>query len=331
MLSPLLSRCLATGRASFNARVAEMRQRQPGLDSACFAGFLADTLDPLAQAVDAHDPERSLAFVDQAYDVALTLVAQGLAGAGARLPWVDPLWREVLPRCAPVLATAPTEVLGSLSNAVVQLASVDGVRVAQWLQDMQASVGLARDLPQLRAIALLQAWRAGMAHYRSGALQAAAVLPEPARLAVLQAAADRPWPQVLLDHQASPWWDEARAGMRTEPVQVGDFSGFGGSFAQPPQVRARGDGFVARSGDRHVWLTADAHGAVLLPATAAEFESCTDEDNGEVRVQGSQLHTGRRSIALDLPADGVALACTTHTIAVTSPYTHRVLLVPREA
>lgn len=331
MLSPVLSRCLAAGRAAFNARVAEMRTRQPGLDTQAFAAFLADALDPLAQAVDAHDPERSMAFVDEAFDVALTLVAHSLAGPAARLPWVGALWRQVLPHYVGLLAQAPTPVLGSLSNAVVQLGAVDGVRLPDWLAAMQAHAGQVQDVAQLRGVAQVQAWRAGMAQYRTSALQVAATLPEPLRLALLQAAPGRTWAQVLGDHHASPWWHEAHGAPAQASVAVGAFTGFGGAFTEPPQVRAQADGFVVRSGERHLWLTADAHGAVLLPATAAEFAAAGPGVHAGVRLDGDRLLAGTRVVPLDVPTEGLALASNAHTAAITSPYTHGVLLVPLAA
>ena len=47
-----------------------------------------------------------------------------------------------------------------------------------------------------------------------------------------------------------------------------------------------------------------------------------------VRLDGATVHVGARSIALDLPAGDIALAANAHTLAITSPWTHAIRLLP---
>ena len=321
MISPAFASILAGGRAQFNARAAEARRRFPSLDMAAFGAFLQDGVDPLVASVAAAAPERAGGATLAAYDMALELVGHGLAGPAAKNPFLNTVWRELAPSFAPLLATAPVDVLGMLSNAAIHLGAVAGARPAQWQAGMAAVAPQVGSVAQLRAVGQVLAWRAGVAHFRQGALAAADTLPPALALAAFGEPGAH-WPQVHAQLMDYPWRGNA------EGREFGSFSGLGGAFGTPPQVRATKDGFVVRSAERHYLLVADAYGAVLHSATAQEFEQAQTGMPADVRLEGATLHIGARSIALDLPAGDIALAANAHTLAITSPWTHAIRLLP---
>ncbi len=321
MISPAFASILASGRAQFNARALEARRRFPSLDMAAFGAFLHDGVDPLVVSVAAAAPERAGGATLAAYDMALELVGHGLAGPAAKNPFLNTVWRELAPQFSPLLATAPVEVLGMLSNAAIHIGGVAGARPAQWQRELAALAPQLTSVAQLRAVGQVLAWRAGVAHFRQGALAAADTLPPALALAAFGEPGAQ-WPQVraqLLDY---PWRGNA------EGREFGSFTGLGGAFGTPPQVRATKDGFVVRSAERHYLLVADAYGAVLHSATAQEFEQATTGVPADVRLDGATLQIGARRIALDLPAGDIALAANAHTLAITSPWTHAIRLLP---
>ncbi len=325
-ISPPLAQVLAAGRRQFNQRVEETRRRTPGFDSAAFAGFVQQQLDPVVAAVATVAPARTAAVTLAAYDIGLVLCAQGLGGPGARSPWLNELWRSLLPRLAVQIAEQPHDLLGALSNAAVHLGTVDGARPAQWIE-LMAQLGPGCESPaQVLALGKVAAWRAGMAHVRAGSLQAASALPEPLQRAVLQAPADTAlevWRSTL---ESEPW---AGPEPRPQGWTLGDFTGFGGRFATPPELRVSPAGLLVRSGDRHFLAMADACGAVLMAATAQEFDQGrTPQKPASVRLRGSVLQIGGRPLTLDLPEEGLVLAGTAHTLAIASPYSHALRLVP---
>ena len=321
MISPAFASILASGRAQFNARAVEARRRFPSLDMAAFGAFLHDGVDPLVVAVAAAAPERLGGATLAAYDMALELVGHGLAGPAAKNSFLNTVWRELAPSFAPLLATAPVEVLGMLSNAAIHMASVAGARPAQWQRELAALAAQIATVAQLRAVGQVLAWRAGVAHFRLGGLAAADTLPPALALAAFGEPAAH-WPQVHAQLLANPWRGNA------EGREFGSFSGLGGAFGTPPQVRATKDGFVVRSAERHYLLVADACGAVLHSATAQEFEQASNEQPSSVRVDGASLHIGARSIVLDVPPGDIAIAANAHTVAITSPWTHAIRLLP---
>lgn len=321
MISPAFAAILASGRAQFNGRAAEARRRFPALDMTAFGAFLHDGVDPLVAAVAAAAPERAGSVTLAAYDMALELVGHGLAGPAAKNPFLNTVWRELAPSFAPLLAAAPVEVLGMLSNAAIHLGAVAAARPAQWQRELAALAPQVATVAQLRAVGQVLAWRAGVAHFRQGALAAADTLPPALALAAFGEPGAQ-WAQVHAQLMANPWRGNA------DGREFGSFTGLGGDFGTPPQVRATPDGFVVRSAERHYLLVADAYGAVLHGATAQEFELAQTSVPASVRLDDATVHVGARGIALDLPPGNIALAANAHTLAITSPWTHAIRLLP---
>ncbi len=321
MISPVFAAILASGRAQFNARAVEARRSFPALDMQAFAGFLQDGVDPVVQAVAASVPERAGSFTLAAYDMALELVGHGLAGPAAKKSFLGAVWCELAPRFAPLLAANPVDALGMLSNAAIHLGGVAGARTRQWQDEMAAIAPQVASLAQLRAVGQVLAWRAGVAHFRLGAIAAADTLP-PALALVAFGEPQLDWPSLREQLLTHPWRGNAQG------IEFGAFAGLGGEFATPPQVRATDDGFIVSAGERFYLLMADAHGAVLHGASADDYAQASTNLPASLRLDGATLHLGARTMALDLPPGEIALAANAHTLAVTSPYTHAIRLLP---
>lgn len=321
MISSSFAAILASGRAQFNARAQEARRSFPSLDMQAFGAFLHDGVDPVVQAVAAAAPERAGSFTLAAYDMALELVGHGLAGPAAKNPFLTMVWRELAPHFAPLLAAMPVDALGMLSNAAIHLGGVAGARTSQWQDEMAAIAPQVATLAQLRAVGQVLAWRAGVAHFRLGAIAAADSLP-PALALALFGESQLDWPSLRAQLLTQPW--------RGNPdgIEFGAFAGLGGQFDTPPLARATDDGFIVSAGERFYLLVADAHGAVLHGATADEYAQASGEVPASLRVDGASLHLGARVLALDLPAGDIALAANAKTVALTSPYTHAIRLLP---
>lgn len=331
MVSPAFASVLAAGRADFNRRALEAKRHHHGFDDAAFAAFLGTEVDGVVAAVAQAAPERIGEVASAAFDVALELTGLRLVGPRARSPLVAQAWRTALPRCAHLLAHAAEQVIGTVCNAVVHLESLVGARPGQWIDELAALAPRVETPHQLRALGQVLAWRAGAAHYRAGALAAADSLPEALALAALRAPDAGSWPRLRAGIEADLWWRAAADDAVPAGWEVGAFTGFGGQFAAPPQVRSSGGHFLLRAGERHFLLLADAYGTSLLSAGAEEFDAAALDGGGAPRfaVEGGALVVEGRRIALDLPAEGLAVCATGATLAVSSPYTHAVRLLPR--
>ncbi len=348
-ISDTFARILAAERERFNALAAEAARRTPGFDTEALAAFLRSGVDGVVAAVATlaeAAPERAAAVAEAAYDIALVLVAQRLAGPLARSRFVERAWVELFPSCAPRIAEAPGEVLGALSNAALYLGNTPELRGDEWLRSLSALAGDAETVSQLLTLGKVLAWRAGAAHFRDGALAAASTLPRALALAAVGAAPGDDWARVHARLSADPWWspegekhrqeDGAPPRRKTRGRKIGDFSGFDGIFRQPPEVRANAGGFWVKSGDRYSLLIADAWGAVLHRASREEYERPeplqSSQSSQSIRpppvLDGTRLKLAHGGIELDLPAEGLAFACNGHTVAVSSPYSFAIRLFP---
>ncbi|WP_296943938.1 hypothetical protein [uncultured Massilia sp.] len=327
MVSRAFADVLAAGRAGFNECAREAARRHALFRPEAFARFLEEGVGAVADAVAAVQPARLPAVVSAAYGIALELAGRGLVGPQARAnesahePALDAAWRALLPRYAALVAAQPERVLAMVSNAVLHLDTIPGARSGQWRAELAALAPQVATVAQLRVVGQVAAWRAGAAHFRAGAIAAAAALPEPLALRAFGAAAPS-WAALRARIEQDPWWSAGDA-CAVRAREVGAFSGFGGQFAAPPQLRAGAGGFLVRAGERHFLLVADAYGAVLHAATAEEFAAGADGAEPDAVAQA-------RRAAADLPQEGLAVCADASTVALASPYTHAIRLLARE-
>lgn len=325
-VSAAFARVLSAGRRQFNHRVEEARRHAPGFDASVFSTYLRDGVDGVIVAVEATAPGRTMAVALAAYDIALSLCVHGLAGPSARTSLLNDAWARLFPRLAAHIAEQPQDVLGALSNAAVHLAGVDGARGDEWLGWMAELGPQAATTAQLLDLGKVLAWRCGLAHFRQGALAAADALPPALQLAALGAPAEGSWSLLRAALAADPW--ASAQPRRLQGWHVGGFTGFGGRFVQPPELRMAAHGFLVRSGTRHFLAIADACGAVLLPATAEEYATGTPPATSAPQRRGDRLLLAQREVDFDLPLEGLTMATDAHTAALASPWSHEIRLLP---
>lgn len=329
MVSPSLAGVLAARRAALNQRVVETRHRMPGLDTAAFGAFVSHEIDAVCIAVDGADPHATERVVEAAFDIGLELVGQGLAGPAARVPWVNRAWQGLSAPAAHLIASAPVDTLGAITNAVIRLGSLPGVRVDEWIDAMSALAAHCESLEALRNLGAVCAWKVGMTHLRQVALDHADQLdPE---LAAAALGASMPWAALRERLRNDAWWNPSTNAINMQGRTIGGFSGLGGPFATPPEVRARRDGFVAESAGRYFLLVADAFGAMVLPASPAEFAGATCDTAGDVSItpRGDSVHD--RPIGFAVPAERMKAVANGDSVAFFSPWSHLVRIVPARA
>jgi hypothetical protein len=333
MPSPALVSMLRSGRGEFNARFAAARRIHPDLDSAAFAEFLCTSVDELIQAAEKVRPDRLGEVMNAAYDAALELVGQKLVGAGSRFRFVEDAWQRILAKTALVVATSPGRLIPAFCNAAHQLGSTPGARPEQWIQSIEGLAPQCQDAETLLKLGQVCAWRAGLAHFRSGAIAAAAVLPEPLAIAAVGGKGGLSWNNVRERLNGDPWFnpgDEAKSQTGVRVVaQAGSFIGFGGLFMEPPIVAASGDQFLVRS-DGECWLlTADAFGATFHRASIKEFEAAHARHRlpTGLQVAGSRVLIQGQRFEFPELGDILSVAANATTLALTSRLTHAIVLL----
>src|SRR3954469_10863782 len=193
MVSAALASVLRSGRTDFNARFAAARRVHPELEVGAFGEFMATAVDELAMAVEKIRADRLGEVTMAAFDVALELVAQKLAGAGARTSSIEDGWRRILPKIPSLVASSPGRLIPAVCNAVHQIESTPNARPAQWIEIMEQFAPQCMDADVFVKLGQLAAWRAGLAHFRAGAMAAADGLPEAVALGALGAKPVSSW------------------------------------------------------------------------------------------------------------------------------------------
>ena len=337
MVSEAFASVLRSGRAEFNNRFAEARRLYPELDGAAFSEFLERTADPLLLAISKIAPERVSGVATAVYDVGLELVGQKLAGPGARNQIIEEGWRRVLSPAAALIAVAPERCIRSISNALHNLSSIPGAHPEQWLTIMAQLGRQCGNAGTLLHLGQLAAWKAGLAHFRQGALIAADALPPSIVLAALGASPSSQWSDIRQHLLMDPWFDPATPiskdyGQNNSlrvVAQVGAFRGFGGNFVEPPTVAADGDHFLVKSADEFWLLAADFFGATFHRASRLEFETARQQINlsSDLQVTGSKLVWAGQRFEIASLGKFTSAAANATTLALTSELTHSVLLL----
>ncbi|MBK8228973.1 MAG: hypothetical protein IPK72_00015 [Candidatus Eisenbacteria bacterium] len=313
-MSDRLGSVLQATRDDLNHRFADVRRANAGLDGQAFLSFVAESIDPLAQAVPAGNAERIRSVVDAAYDIGLELFSKGLVGGQARSRQIEAAWREVATATGGLLAASPRRLLAALTNAVVNLEG-EGGRAEEWVARMATIAPRCGDLETLLRVGQVAAWRAGLAHHRSGALAVADGLDE----GLVRAALD-----VRRDRGTNYEW-----GSTTTPGSIRNGRGFGGLFRQPPQVAAAEEQFLVRSGAEHWLMTVDLYGATFHRATAGEFEQAAQNRAWprDLELKRGTLVRGGQSLALPVLEQPNSLVASAYTVAATTPHSHTITLV----
>lgn len=327
MVSASLASALAARRHVFNQRVQETRHRIPGFDTTAFAAFVANEIDGVCVAVDAVDSASTERVVETAFDIGLDLVGQGLAGPTARMPWVNLAWQRLSSPAARLITVSPIDALGAMTNAVVRMGSVPGVRVDAWIGTMESLASRCDTLDALRSLGAVCAWRAGMAHLRQAALDHADRLDADLASAAV-GSPGQAWASLRERLRAERWWNPGQRRVDPQGVTIGGFSGFGGPFAAPPDVRVRGQDFIVESAGRYFLVIADGAGAVVLPASSGEFAEATNTRARQVELTPRGPRIGGTMIGFAVPADSTKLVASADSVALFSPWSHQIRLVP---
>ena len=249
-------------------------------------------------------------------------------GFGGKSGIVGEGWRTLAAAAAPVMASFPDRVLSAVANALLQLGEYAG-RPAQPVDSRSGTIApRCPDLETLLAAGQVLAWRAGLAHYRAGALAVADSLP--GDLALLAVGATGDWAAIRKRLEEDPWFVPEPSLAR--PVgEVGAFRGLGGEFRVPPLVALHAGHLVVSSGE-DAWLhrgclrsdvpSSDRRGALRPPRAALP--------NG-MDLQGGALAFRGRTLPVSICGELTSAASNGTTLALTSSLTHAVVLVPLRA
>ena len=322
----VLAPYLRAERARFNTLFGVAQARFPNLNADDFHIVLRELVAPLVVACHEIVPERSAEVTAATYESALQLCAAQALGPRARHDILNRAWHELLPRIAPLIVQNPRRCLRRTSNALHLLAQYDEDKAQKWSEIMLSITPHCNDVQTWENAGFVAAWRCGLAHFRSRALEIAPQLaPEIGRLALKLNEGD--WSQTLQNlHYV--WFDSAEKNRLQWRGQVGDFIGLGGAMSAPPRAFWFENRFWIWNGQSWMNLWADAFGITLTPATVPQ--GLHDESNGGWRVdEAGQVLAGDVRAQFPVLARPTSWASDGQTMIVTTQLSHRVYLLSK--
>lgn len=249
---------LEQNREELNTRFRVMRRRFPQIEPTILSLALADVLNPIQGASEAHSQ-----LYSSLYDLVLLHTGRGALRDDSGL---SVLLKESFSSLAPFLLEQPKTLPGALSNAVENL----GVNGSKFAKQLVQVAKYARSAQHIIDAGALLAWRLGEARLRERALKLIPTLPARAVLESLYLSSwhEDSLPFLSLSLQVNSWrhpdslfTDETlqkipglspseRATLRHQLIQtplvppsswrriarVGDFVGFGGQFLSLPII-----------------------------------------------------------------------------------------------
>ncbi len=323
-VSPEFAELLSAGRPEFNSRIAEARQRYSGFKTELLSDFLQTCVDPLI--VQSRQEHRGQ-LVSAAFDIAIDIVGRELHAGHTQGKLMQRLWLECLPTFGGILDSEPEKLLGALCNALLNLSAQPSVRCEQWLELLNTHATEFKTSNEVVEFGMLAAWRAGATQYRTSALRIAAKRPE-LSAAVLDLPDSNNFGALLQQLETNPWLNLEK---KQTPIDVGAFSGFGGSFSQPPQLRACAAGFIVKSDQRYSLLQVDNFGHVLLPSTGDAFDNARDYQpaiKAPIKLDHNILQCTYGRVDINLPSTELQLTSNEHSAALFSPYSFSIIVVP---
>lgn len=237
------------------------------------------------------------------------LARRGWLGTG-RLPNFERAWYAILPALSH-RGEAYLEHLEALSNGIYQLV-LARADTDMWSRRMVPLIQAATIPAEVLRAGQILAWLAGMAPYRSSALEHLAAFPE-ALTPLLWGVATLPsdwWEQLSQD----PWYHPLRplrAGLHG-PWRIGGLQASGGPFAQAPVFA--GPDWILQDSQGYWQLFADIWGARVVrtgpPSDGEKGEHSFNLSQGQVHWQGYQAHWPELEAATGAQGQGEALLVT---------------------
>jgi hypothetical protein len=326
-VSAVFAAVLSSGREHFNAQFAVAKRQYGELDPASFEDYLRRVVDPLVCATRAVSADAVGTVAQAAYDVGLELVGQRLY-TGTHQHYFGTEFPELLRAYVARVVDAPLTVLGALGNALHHLGATTGGDPGRFTRDMLRLASHVPDTKTLLALGQVQAWRAGFAHFRQGALEVLDRLDGALASRAMQSSGTAEWSDQRRQLGVDPWFDP-QEGKRAKPRWVGAFRGFGGLFTRPPRVTESQGQLLVQSGDGHWLLLADAFGATFHRASDVEIANASSfvhrvdarSRDTELLVRGDPIgEQPRGAITSSIEAAG--------TLAITFDASHAILLCP---
>ena len=329
-----IGEALLRNRDRYNTKFALARHTYPALDGEAFGKHLKKTVEPIVESISENDVEKIDAVTDALYDLSLELIGKDFFGRQIRYPSVLDGWEILLPLIPNLLSKDPLKLTSAVTNALYNLSIEPNARPSFWIETMIEIGKLCEDTEEFLEAGKIIAWRAGLAHYREGALEVCRDLKTEIACAALGINEVQNIESLISQLEQDPWLNpqEFLGGITKEKrlrvvSVVGAFRGFGGLFIAPPKITYTDGQFLIYDSENWWAMTADCFGATFhrMGQTISRLKN---ESNPNFRIdEKGKVEMNEHRASFHHLAEGTSFAADETTLAVTLPLSHSVYLI----
>ncbi len=337
-LTNIFSRLLKRNRERYNTKFALARHTYPALDGEVFSEHLKKTVAPIVESVTQNHVDKVDVVTDALFDLSLELIGKDFFGRQVRYQSVLDGWEILLPFVPHLLAKDANTLTSSITNALYNLSVEPTANPSFWIESMIEIGKLCNKVEEFLEAGKVVAWRAGLSHYREGALSSCRNLKNEIACAALGINETKDLENLLVQIEQDPWLNpkEFSNGVRQEKrlrvvSVVGAFRGFGGLFIAPPKVTYCDEQFLVYDSENWWAMTADIFGTTFH-RIGQTISSLKNESNPKFRIdKNGNVEMNSQNTSFHHLAQGTSFAADETTLAVTLPLSHSVYLIGMSA
>jgi len=333
-----IGEALLRQRERYNTKFALARYTYPALDGEVFSEHLKKTVAPIVEAVAENHSDKIDVVTDTLFDLSLELIGKDFFGRQVRYQSVLEGWEILLPFVPHLLAKDADTLTSSITNALYNLSVEPTASPSFWIERMIEIGKLCDNVEEFLEAGKIIAWRAGLAHYREGALNACRNLKNEVACDALGISEIQNLENLLIQTEKDPWLNpkEFSKGIKQEKrlrvvSVVGAFRGFGGLFIAPPKITYCDGQFLVYDSENWWAMTADVFGATFhrMGQTIPDLKN---ESNPNFRIdKNGKVVMNEQNASFHHLAQGTSFAADEKTLAVTLPLSHSVYLIAMAA
>jgi hypothetical protein len=336
----ILIALLKENREKLNSLFSFYKFSFPAIEKDVVFFYISFVIEPVFDKNLNRDKEQLSSILISLYDKILELIGKNYLGNSGRYPFFENKFIQCIEEADDWMFENPDLYLSSISNAIINIGSVDILKLNLWLSKFQKISKKAKSIHELFEAGKVIAWISGMAQYRQRALEICRQL----EVTLLETILDIPnLRNVNIENFFSrleiyPWISLADAMKENSPRKVfninrvGNFSGFGGKFITPPKVELTDQEFILYDKKNFYVLFVDFFGSHLERISEDTYLKLSSIRKKNIKsdfivTKEGKIQNGKEKIQYSPLSNYSSIASNEHTCCITSPYSHSFFVV----
>ncbi len=336
----ILIQLLKENREKLNSLFSFYKFSFPAIEKEVVFFYISFVIEPVFDKNPKRDKEQLSSLLISLYEKILELIGKNYLGNSGRYPFFENKFIQCIEEAGDWVFENPDLYLSSLSNAIINIGSIDIIKLNTWLSKFQKISKKAKNIHELFEAGKVAAWISGMAQYRQKAIE----ICKSMNIALLETTLDIPnLRNINIENffsrlEIDPWLSLENAMKENSPKRnfiisrVGNFSGFGGQFLNPPKVELLDQEFILYDKKNFYALFIDFFGSHLQRISKDTYLKLSSIRKKNIKsdfivTKEGKIQNGKEEIQYLPLANYSSIAGNEHTCCITSPYSHSFFVV----